>query len=120
MRYFKFFIFFILISPLCQADEVLQNEIYKNLRCLVCQGQTIADSNSDFAQTIKSVVKDKINEGMNKKQIYIFLADKYGEWILFKPPFNQTSYLLWMLPYLIFIVGVPVFFLIFRKKRNFH
>jgi len=100
-----------------QSYEGLENKIYKNLRCLVCQGQTIADSNSDFAQTIKSVIKDKLAEGMNEKQIYIFLAEKYGEWILFKPSFNN-SYLLWILPYAFFVLGVPIIFIITRKKHK--
>ena len=59
------------------AEESLNNKILKNLRCLVCQGQTISDSNSDFANVIKSVVDDKIQEGMTEKEIYNFLSEKY-------------------------------------------
>ena len=81
----------------------LQLEIYKNLRCIVCQGQSVAESNSDFAQTIKLVVQDQINEGKSKDEIYDFLISKYGEWIVYKPSFNKTNFLLWLLPYVILI-----------------
>ena len=73
------------------AEESLNNKILKNLRCLVCQGQTVSDSNSDFAQIIKSVVDDKIQEGMTEKEIYNFLSEKYGDWILFNPPLKKKQ-----------------------------
>ena len=92
-------------------------EIYKNLRCLICQGQSVADSNSEFAQTIKLVVEDQINEGKSKKEIYDFLIEKYGEWITYKPSLNRKNILLWVLPYLILLLG-GVIILIMLKKRN--
>ena len=92
-------------------------EIYKNLRCLVCQGQSIADSNSDFAATIKLVVQDQIKEGKTKDEIYTFLASKYGEWIVYQPIFNKNNLILWVLPYLIFIFGGFIIFLIVRKTK---
>ena len=76
------------------STNINEIEIYKNLRCLVCQGQSIADSNSEFAQTIKLVVKDKIKEGKSKEAIYDFLTSKYGDWILYKPQLNKTNFLL--------------------------
>ena len=97
------------------AEQNLSNKIYKNLRCLVCQGQSIADSNSDFAQTIKSVVNDKLKEGMDEKQVYNFLAEKYGDWILYNPPLKGNSYLLWILPYVFFIIGAIVLFFVLKK-----
>ena len=114
----KIFIVLILIfiSTKLVAAANTKDEILKNLRCLVCQGQTIADSNSDFAQTIKLVVSDKLTEGMNENEIYEFLSEKYGDWILYKPPFKRNSYLLWALPYVIFILGGLIIFVIFKKK----
>jgi len=97
------------------VEENLNNKIYKNLRCLVCQGQSIADSNSDFAQTIKSVVNDKLKEGMNEEEIYNFLAEKYGVWILYNPPLKNESYLLWTLPYVFFILGAVFLFFLLKK-----
>tara|TARA_Y100001970_G_C14107255_1_gene788861 strand:+ start:822 stop:1193 length:372 start_codon:yes stop_codon:yes gene_type:complete len=98
------------------AEENLENKILKNLRCLVCQGQTISGSNSDFALVIKSVVNDKLQEGMSEKEIYNFLSDKYGDWILFNPPLNKVSYALWFLPYLLFVVGVLFLFYLFNRR----
>ena len=77
--------------------KVDQKTIHKNLRCLVCQGQSIADSNSDFAQTIKLVVKDLIKDGKTEREIYAFMADKYGDWIVFKPQVNKQNFILWFL-----------------------
>ena len=91
MKKIFFVLFYILLSTknlFSFENTKLELEIYKNLRCLVCQGQSIADSNSDFAQTLKSVVKDKINEGKSKDQIYDFLTSKYGEWIIKKKTSN--------------------------------
>ncbi len=98
------------------AKEDLNNKILKNLRCLVCQGQTISDSNSDFAQIIRSVVNDKVKEGLTEKEIYKFLSEKYGDWILFDPPLKNNSYLLWILPYLLFILGGILIYRMIKKK----
>ena len=116
MKYFKIIIFIMLINSEATTNENKKNRIYDNLRCLVCQGQTIGDSNSEFAQTIKSVINDKLNQGMNENEIYSFLADKYGDWILYKPPFKRNSYILWILPYVIFLFGIFILFYILRKK----
>ena len=97
--------------------EVDQNTIHKNLRCLVCQGQSIADSNSDFAQTIKLVVKDLIKDGKTEREIYAFMADKYGEWIVFKPELNKHNVVLWVLPYLALIFGGVIIFILVRRRN---
>ena len=94
-----------------------QNNIHKNLRCLVCQGQSIADSNSDFAQTIKLVVKDLIKDGKTEDEIYTFMVNKYGEWIVYNPSFNKTNFLLWSLPYMVFLIGGFIIFTFFRKNK---
>ena len=107
------------VNLLYGAEKVVdQNTIHKNLRCLVCQGQSIADSNSDFAQTIKLVVKDLIKEGKTEDEIYLFMADKYGEWIVFKPQLNSHNFMLWFLPYLALILGGIIIFLILKRRRN--
>ena len=96
----------------------LDLKILKNLRCIICQGQSIAESNSDFAQTIKSVVRDKINQGNNEKEIYDFLVEKYGEWIVYKPSFNYHNLLLWVLPYVLLIIGGVFIFFILKKSKQ--
>ena len=98
------------------AEESLNNKILKNLRCLVCQGQTVSDSNSNFAQIIKSVVDDKVQEGMSEKEIYNFLSEKYGDWILFNPPLKKNSYVLWFLPYVLFVMGALFLFYLFKRS----
>ena len=112
-----FLLLFFLITFESYGYENLDNQILKNLRCLVCQGQTVHDSNSEFALTLKSVVKDKISEGKNEKEIYDFLSEKYGDWILLNPPLKKNSYLLWFLPYLLFILGVIFLFFLLKKPK---
>jgi len=83
----------------------LENKIFKNLRCIICQGQSIYDSQSDFAESMKLVVKQKLNSGMSEEEIYIFFKEQYGEWISYDPAFNTKTYFLWGLPVLIFLLG---------------
>ena len=120
LKIFFSIIYFLYLTPLYSNEEKVKLlEIYKNLRCLVCQGQSIADSNSDFAATIKLVVQDQVNEGKTKNEIYTFLISKYGEWIVYQPTFSKSNLLLWTIPYFIFIVGGLIIFMIIRKsKRN--
>ena len=86
-------------------DQKLENKINKNLRCLICQGQSIYDSQSDFAESMKLVVKQKIDAGMSEEEIYSFFKMQYGEWILYDPQFNTKNFALWLLPIVIFLVG---------------
>ena len=99
-------------------NQVKLLEVYKNLRCLVCQGQSIADSNSDFAATIKLVVQDQFKEGKTEDEIYKFLTSKYGEWIVYQPTFSINNIFLWTLPYAVLIFGGFIIFLVVRKTRN--
>ena len=81
------------------------DKISKNLRCLICQGQSIYDSQSDFAESMKLVVKQKIESGMSEEEIYSFFKTQYGEWILYDPQLNTKNFALWLLPILVFLVG---------------
>ena len=103
---------------LASEKQIDPKEIQKNLRCLVCQGQSISDSNSDFAQTIKMVVDDLINEGLTEEEIYSFMSDKYGEWIVFKPRLNIQNSLLWILPYMALILGGFFIIKLFNQKNK--
>jgi len=118
----KIFIFvfnvFFLTSSYSNENQTKLLEIYKNLRCLVCQGQSIADSNSDFAATIKLVVQDQFNEGKTEDEIYEFLTSKYGEWIVYQPTFSKNNFLLWALPYAVLIFGAVIIFLLVRKTKH--
>ena len=81
------------------------DQITKNLRCLICQGQSVYDSQSDFAVSMKLVVKNKIDEGKEEEEIYDYLKSKYGEWIVYEPELNQNTFLLWSIPLILFAFG---------------
>ena len=105
----KFKIFFILFFMLnffstsfAEKNDQLKIKISKNLRCVVCQGQSIYDSQSDFALSIKLLINNKIDNGSSEKEIYEFLKDKYGEWIIYDTSFNKKTFILWGLPVLLF------------------
>ena len=98
-----------------EANDVLKNKILKNVRCLICQGQSVYDSESEFALSIKLIVDRKINEGLKEKQIYQFLREKYGDWVIFDPKLNKNTYVLWLLPLLLFLFGGAI---IFKKLNN--
>ncbi len=121
MKIFKYFsIVLILFNfSLLNADEKkLETNITKNLRCLICQGQSVYDSDTEFANSLKILVRNKLEEGKTEKEIYSFLKDKYGEWILYDPEFNKNTYFLWLLPILLFVVGGAIIFKLFIIKKN--
>ena len=116
-----FVIIFLLFSTKVSFAQEgdLKNEITKNLRCLICQGQSVYDSDSEFANSLKILVKKKLNEGLDEKQIYVYLKDKYGDWILYDPGFSKNTYFLWLLPILMFIFGGAIILrkVILKKKK---
>lgn len=81
------------------------DHITKNLRCLICQGQSVYDSQSDFALSMKKLIQIKIKEGNTEDEIYKFLKEKYGEWIVYEPEVNKNTIFLWGLPLILFIFG---------------
>ncbi len=108
MKFIKLILILLVIfhfNSLNASEDKLYNKIIKNLRCLVCQGQSVYDSDTEFATSLKLVVENKIQQGLSEKQIYNFLTEKYGEWILYDPKFNKNTYLLWFLPLLILLLG---------------
>ena len=110
MKIFKifFFIFCFLyifnITSHVQANQDV-DKISKNLRCLICQGQSVYDSQSDFALTIKMLIKNRLQEGESEDEIYDYLKTLYGEWIVYDPEFNKKNLLLWVFPLILFIFG---------------
>ena len=112
-------IFFVMFFSNSFSNEIIdENKIHKNLRCLVCQGQSISDSNSEFAITLKIVVRDLIDQGKSEKEIYNFLSDKYGDWILYKPKFKLENFLLWFFPYIVLIVGGFIIVFLIKKRSK--
>ena len=121
MKILKIFIVIFLITNFSElrsdiTNDVLKNKILKNIRCLICQGQSVYDSESEFANSIKLIVDRKINEGLKEKQIYQFLREKYGDWIIYDPEVNKNTFILWLLPLLLFLLGGAI---IYKKlKKN--
>lgn len=106
----------IFLNSLKAENSEMVEKISKNLRCLICQGQSVYDSDSEFAISLKLVVRNKIEEGLSEDQIYNFLSEKYGEWILYDPKLNKNTYFLWFLPLLIFLFGGAIIFKKLIKK----
>tara|TARA_Y100000766_G_scaffold155228_1_gene133264 strand:- start:499 stop:864 length:366 start_codon:yes stop_codon:yes gene_type:complete len=121
MKVLRFFLIVILLFTFSvpKADEInKRNNITKNLRCLVCQGQSIYDSDSEFANSLKILVDRKIDEGLTDAEIYEYFKNKYGEWILYDPKLNKNTYILWFMPLLIFLLGGAIIFKKLKKKHN--
>ena len=122
MKIFKIFFFIFCffgtfnITSYAQANQDV-DKISKNLRCLICQGQSVYDSDSEFANSMKILVEKKLNEGLSDKQIYEYLQIKYGDWILYDPGISKNTYILWLLPLLIFLFGGAIIYKKLIKKN---
>ncbi|MDA9062592.1 cytochrome c-type biogenesis protein CcmH [Candidatus Pelagibacter sp.] len=101
-----------------EKNNELKNEILKNIRCLVCQGQSVYDSESEFASSIKLIVDRKINKGLKEEEIYDFLREKYGDWVIYDPQLNKNTYILWLLPLLLFLFGGAIIYKKTSKIKN--
>ena len=120
MKYLKFFIiiFFVFTFQISKAlENDLSTKITKNLRCLICQGQSVYDSDSEFANSVKILVSQKLDQGFTEKEIYIYLKNKFGQWILYEPEFEKNTYFLWLLPILMFLLGGAIIYKIFILKK---
>ena len=112
------FLFIFSLSSLWASNEDRSSKITKNLRCLICQGQSVYDSDSEFAISIKALVEKKLKEGSSENQIYDFFKEKYGDWILYDPDLNKNTYMLWLLPILMFLIGGAIIGKTFIIKKN--
>ena len=127
----KIFVIFIFISQLLlnnsysvEPDEVLQNpkqelrarDISKNIRCMVCQNQSIDESNAPLAKDLRILIRNQIKNGKNNKEIYEFLTDRYGDFILLKPAFKLNTLALWLMPFIFVLVGIFIVF--FHNKKS--
>ena len=116
-----FYFSFCLFSSSVLSSENLDNKIKEltlELRCMTCQNQSVYDSESEFANDIKIIVKEKFNEGLDEKEIKIFLTERYGEYILFKPYFNLKNLLLWIFPFVILLVSLGFFLKRLKKTQS--
>ena len=115
--------FFLNVSYAVEPDEILKKQEYelrarnisKNIRCMICQNQSIDESNAPLAKDLRILIRNKIKEGNNDKEIYKFLTDRYGDFILLKPPFKLSTSALWFLPCLFLIFGI--FIILSHNKK---
>jgi len=119
----------LLLSPLnvfsIEPDEILSDSnlenrarnLSKGIRCLVCQNQSIDDSDSELAKDLRKIIRIKIVEGKKDKEINDFLVEKYGNFILMKPPFYSETFLLWSSPFIIVFIGFIIIFFSLKKTR---
>ena len=117
--------FFSNISYTVEPDEILKNQEYelrarnisRNIRCMICQNQSIDESNAPLAKDLRILIRNKIKEGSNDKEIYKFLTDRYGDFILLKPPFHLNTLVLWFLPFIFLALGIYIVFYHNKKSR---
>jgi len=102
------------------ADPVLEarmTRITAELRCLVCQNQTIADSNADLAQDLRRQVREMLARGDDDAKIIRYMTDRYGDFVLYRPPFKATTALLWIGPFALVLLGAGIFLVLVRRRR---
>ncbi len=109
-----------------EPNELLKNErqelrarkISKNIRCMVCQNQSIDESDAPLAKDLRILIRDKIKKGQEDEQIYKFLTDRYGDFILLKPPLKLSTIVLWFLPFILFAIGILIVFYHSKKSKK--
>ena len=118
--------FFSKISYSVEPEEFLQNtkqeirarDISKNIRCLVGQNQSIDDSSAPLAKDLRTLIRMKVQKNDTDEEIYKFLTDRYGDFILLKPPFKISTFLLWSLPFVFVITGIFILFVHNKKSKK--
>ena len=116
--------FFSNISYTVEPDEILKNKEYelrarnisKNIRCMTCQNQSIDESNAPLAKDLRILIRHKIKEGSNDKEIYKYLTDRYGDFILLKPPFVLNTLSLWFLPFIFLLLRIYI--VLYHNKKS--
>ena len=129
MKNFLLIFFFFLVIDIdpsftVEPNEIISNPIYENrardlskgIRCLVCQNQSIDDSDSDLAKDLRRIIRKKIIQGETDNEIIQYLVDKYGNFILMKPPLYQDTYILWISPLLLMLVGITIMYFTLKRK----
>ena len=119
--FYKILLSFIFISLSFQANtkEDINEKVKRltlELRCMTCQNQSVYDSEAEFSNDIKNIVQTKFEEGKTEKEIKIFLVERYGEYILFRPMIDYKNLFLWAFPFV--LLAISLFFIVFRVKKN--
>ena len=114
-----FFLILILSSSsFSNNSEREYNEIIENLRCLVCQNQSLSESDSNLANDLRSKVRSMVDQGKSDKEIYKFMADRYTDYVLYNPPLKSSTLILWYGPFIILVLSLIYIFFIFRRKNS--
>lgn len=98
--------------------ELRYQSLTEELRCLVCQNQNIADSHAELAQDLRRKVYEKLSAGESNEQIITYMTDRYGDFVLYRPPFNIKTFILWLAPILTLFIGGIGFWSLTRKRKN--
>ena len=101
-----------------QKQELRARNISKNIRCMVCQNQSIDESNAPLAKDLRILIRNKIKDGKKDAEIYKFLTDRYGDFILLKPPFKLNTLALWLLPFIFVLIGIFIVFSHNKKSKK--
>ena len=101
-----------------RLQETRYNALIKELRCLVCQNQNLADSDADLAKDLRSITYDMIMAGKSDSEITAFMVERYGEFVLYRPPFNIHTLLLWLAPLLLVVIGAWIFITIVNNRKK--
>lgn len=100
------------------AQEARAREIFKEVRCMVCQNESIDDSEADLARDLRVLVRDQVKQGRSDGEIRAFLTDRYGEFVLLKPPFSASNAVLWLTPLAVLLAGGGLMAALLRRRRG--
>ena len=103
------------------ADPALEERVMnlsRELRCLVCQNETLADSRADLAEDLRNQIREQMKAGKSDKEIVAYLTQRYGKFILYNPPIDPTTYLLWFGPFVLLVAGLFVLFRYLKQRRE--
>ena len=108
-------------APLTAAEPELEKQMLRisaELRCLVCQNQTIADSNADLAVDLRNQVRDMLRQGQSEQQIIDYMTARYGDFVLYRPPVKSSTFLLWFGPMVLMVAGLATLVLVLRRRSR--
>ena len=117
---FKIVIFVSTINTVFADDQKQYNKIIENLRCLVCQNQSLSESDSNLAKDLRNKVKEMLESGNSEDEIYKFMSDRYTDYVLYNPPLKKSTWFLWYSPFIILIISIFYLYFNFHKNKKSH
>ena len=110
-----------LVTSSARSDEALDTRLKaleNELRCLVCQNQTIADSNAPLAQDLRNQIREQLKAGKSERDVIDFMVARYGDFVLYRPPVKSTTYLLWFGPFMLLAGGIATWWVLVRRRAR--